>query len=491
MIKNNSIGLNVQKALCALFLFIILSVTASQCFAESKTSEKKNTCRQYSDMMSSLFYFIQQNYVDEVDPEVLYEGAIRGMLESLDDPYSSYLDKAEWRSLTDTTVGNFGGVGLQITKPYESTPEKPAYVEVAQPIENSPGAKAGIISGDLIIKIEDVDTSTISMEEVLGMLRGTVGEDVKVTIRRGKTLEFERVLTRAVIENPTVKYGMIENTKTGYIRISSFSANTAKNVQDALDSFKENKYDSLIIDLRNNGGGLLSSAVDIADKFIDSGVIVSTKSRLKYENSVYFASDKKTVVHNIPIVVLVNGASASASEILSGAFKDTKTAYLVGQKTYGKGSVQVPNSLLDSDGFKITVARYYSPSDVNIDKKGIMPDEEVLFPEFSEEEEERLEKLLSSNVIEKYVEEHAEMSEKNIETYASSLCKEYNLDGRVVRKLIRNEVDRTKPSRLYDMDYDVQLKKALEIVHSPDFAQKLSSVKTLKEMEEESEESKK
>ena len=475
----------MKKFFLSTTAILVLSIFSSQCFAQSQTptadAEMKRQ-KQYLDVINSLYYFIQQNYVEEVDPQKLYAGALKGMLESLDDPYSVYMDKSEWRSLTDTTVGNFGGVGLSITKPNKSTPEKPAYVEVAAPKDNSPGARAGIHSGDLIIAINGTDTSTITMDEVLGMLRGTVGESVNVTIRRGKKIEFECTLVRAVIENPTVSFDMIGDT--GYIRISEFSVKTAERVQEALDSFKEKNYKSLIIDLRNNGGGLLSSAVDIADKFIDEGPIVSTKSRIDYENSVYFADRKKTVVRGIPVIVLINRGSASASEILSGALKDTHTAYLVGERTFGKGSVQIPNGLINNDGFKITVARYYTPSDVNIDKTGIMPDREVAYPEFSEEEEKAFGELMDSDEISAYVEEHPDMSEADIAAYSEVLEKKYPLEPRVIRKIVRNNVDHTKPMRLYDLDYDIQLNAALDIIKNENFTELMTSSKTLAEMQE-------
>ena len=326
------------------------------------------------------------------------------------------------------------------------------------------------------------------MDEVLGMLRGTIGETVTVTIRR-KTVEFDRVLVRALIENPTVKFGMIGGI--GYIRISEFSTNTAERVQDALDSFrKEKKYSGLIVDLRNNGGGLLASAVEIADKFIDSGVIVQTKSRLDYENSVYHANAEKTVVKNIPVVVLINRASASASEILSGALKDTKKAYLVGEKSYGKGSVQIPSGLVNKDGFKITVARYYSPLDVNIDKRGIRPDLEVLYPEFTDEQKTEWERLEKDNVISTYVESHPDMTEAQIATYANQLRKTYRLEESFLRKIIRNEVGRTKPAMLYDLDYDIQLKAAIDVLGQKDFAKLLKDSKTLRDQLEEDEKAK-
>lgn len=482
------IAIKLLKTARALSVFIVFSVFASQCFSQSNSSSSTGIDsakqRQFLKVIDQLYYFIQQNYVEDVDPQILYEGALKGMLGALDDPYSVYMGQSEWRSLTDTTVGNFGGVGLSITKSPVSTEEKPAYVEVAEPIENTPGAKAGIQSGDLIIAIDGVDTSTITMDEVLGMLRGTVGESVTVRIRRRNSLEFERTLVRAVIQNPSVKYGMIQGEKIGYLRLTEFSVNTASKVQEALDSFKAASFNGLIIDLRNNGGGLLDSAVDIADKFIDEGVIVSTKSRLAYENAVYYAARNKTVVRGIPIVVLINRATASASEILSGALKDTKTAYLVGEKSFGKGSVQVPRGLVNNDGFKITVAKYYSPSDTNIDKIGIKPDLEILYPELTEEEQNDWHALEESGAIADYVERSQDMTESEIASYAKSLRKKYNLEERLLRKMIRNELDRTRPPRLYDLDYDSQLNAAIEVIKSGNFWELMSSVKTLKEQQE-------
>ena len=268
------------------------------------------------------------------------QGRMKGMLEALDDPYTSYIDSESilGRNLQDTTTSAFGGVGLSITKPYESTPEKPAYVEVASPIEDTPGWKAGIQPGDLILEIDGTSTPEITMDEVLDRLRGPVGTDVSVLIRRGKALEFPVTLTRALIEVPTVKFGMMDNG-IGYLRIIEFTPLTPDRVQDALDSFREAGYTSLLIDLRNNPGGLITSVVDVADKFVGDGVIVSTKSRVTYENREFRAKSGTSVVPaGFPIVILINKGSASASEILAGALKDYHLAYLVGETTYGKGS---------------------------------------------------------------------------------------------------------------------------------------------------------
>lgn len=449
-------------------------------------AEKALKTRQYTEMMRSVFSFVEQNYVDEVDPTVLYEGAMKGIMDALGDPYTVYLDSSQMRSMNDTTVGNFGGVGLSISKASVSTPEKPAYVEVVSPIENTPGWKAGIQAGDLILAIDGTNTADITMDEVLARLRGEVGKPVKVHMKRGKNMEYDATLIRAIIEVPTVKYEMIGND-IGYLRIIEFTPQTPERVQEALDSFAKSGYKSLIIDLRNNPGGLITSVVSVADKFIDSGTIVSTKSRLQSENMAFTAKKATTTApRSMPIVVLINKGSASASEILSGALKDDHLAYLVGENTYGKGSVQQVIPLnLNNDGIKLTTARYYTPSDSNIDKVGIPPDREVLFPALTEEEEKAYLKVYQSDEIKKYVESHPNMSQSDIAAYAKTLKKTYNLEERVLRKLISNEVYRTKIQPLYDLDYDIQLVAAIDILRKESFVSLMRKTKTISELQEE------
>ena len=470
--------------------FFILSICASQCFAQSSAASTRTDNFLYLKKLNSIFDFVVQNYVDEVDPKVLYEGAMKGMMDSLGDPYTSYLDEATMRDLSDTTMGSFGGVGLSISKPTESKPDKPAYVEVASPIEDTPGAKAGILAGDYITEIDGESTVEMTMQDVLNHLRGEVGKPVKVTILRGKNLKFTVELVREMIEVPTVKYGMIGNT--GYMRLIQFTPETPVRVQDALDSFKANPdFKNLIIDLRDNPGGLITSAVEIADKFIDEGPVVTTKSRLDFENAVYSANPKKTVVKNIPIVILINQGSASASEIVSGALKDNHLAYLIGVRTYGKGSVQQVIPLSKFEEIKMTVARYYTPSDTNIDKIGIPPDLEVAYPKLTEEDEKAYSALIDANIIGPYVEEHPGMTEEDIAEYVVELKKSYNLELRLLRRLIRIQVNRTKPTALYDLDYDIQLNAALDFLkNTKDFSKVVKATKTLKELQIESEKQK-
>lgn len=478
------------RTVCSALSFFVLSIFASQCFAQSSASTDRTTSFQYLKKLNSVFEFVQKNYVDEVDPKILYEGAMKGLMNSLEDPYTSYLDESTMRDLSDTTNGNFGGVGLYISKPVESKPGKPAYVEVSSPMEDTPGAKAGILAGDYLVEIDGKPTAPMTMQDVLANLRGEAGTPVTVKVLRGKNLTFTVDLVRAQIEVPTVKYGMIGNT--GYMRLIQFTPDTPVRVQEALDSFKKDQnFKNLIIDLRDNPGGLITSAVSIADKFIDEGPIVTTKSRLDFENSTFSAKANNTQIKNIPIVVIINHGSASASEILSGALKDNHLAYLVGQRSYGKGSVQQVIPLSKDEEIKMTMARYYTPSDTNIDKIGIPPDLEVSYPKLTDEDEKAYSSLVESNEITAYVEQHPDMTEAQIASFAEELNKTYKLDMRLLRRLVRIQATRTKPTPLYDLDYDIQLKAALDLLkETKDFKELVKSTKTLKELQQEAEKAK-
>ncbi len=476
-----------MKKIIKIIYFAIL-LLASQCFAESSIgNDTKVSSFQYVKKLNSVFDFVLQNYVEELDPKILYEGALKGMMDSIGDPYTVYLDMNTMRELNDTTTGAFGGVGLSISKASESTVEKPAYVEVASPIEDTPGAKAGIQSGDLITAVDGLPTGPMTMNDVLLHLRGEVGTPVTVSILRGSNIKFDVTLIRALIEVPTVKYGMIEGSKTGYVRLIQFTPETASRLQVAIDFFKSSDYKGLIVDLRDNPGGLITSAVDVANKFISQGPIVSTKSRLLFENHQFTSSkDTTTVNTDIPIVVLINKGSASASEIVSGALKDYHIAYLVGERTYGKGSVQQVIPLSNTDGIKLTMARYYTPSDVNIDKIGIPPDLEVLnMPALSKLQEEKYVELMKSNEISKIVDSNKDMKESDIAAAAKKLSAAYPLDERLLRRLIRIQVQRNHPAPLYDMDWDLQLKQAISIINDGKFKRLVSNTKTLKQLQEE------
>jgi carboxyl-terminal processing protease len=463
-------------ALCG--VFILASVPR----ADAQGTEQ-DTARRYISIIQNVFDFIRNHYVEQVDPQAIYEGAMSGMFQALGDPYSAFLPESEMSDLNDTTQGNFGGVGLYISKPVGERPDgSPPYVEVASPIEDTPGWRAGINPGDLIIEINGESTDKLTMDEVLGRLRGTPGVEIKLLIRRGEKLEFPVSLTRAIIEVPTVKHAMIGDI--GYLRLLTFTPMSVDRTREALEGFAAQNYKSFILDLRNNYGGLLQSAVGISDLFLEGGVVVSTKSRIPAENAVFTARRAAMVPANIPIVVLINRGSASASEIVAGALKDRGRAYLVGEKSYGKGSVQQVYPL-DKAGFRITTARYYTPSDVNIDKIGIPPDREVLFPEITGEDAEKLNVLIATNRIPSFIKANPEASAAQVEALAKELNGEYNIDTALLRRLIRNEQTRTVIAPVYDLEYDVQLQEAVNILQSGNYGQLMRATKTLKALQDE------
>ncbi|MDR2314381.1 MAG: S41 family peptidase [Spirochaetaceae bacterium] len=442
--------------------------------------------RPYVSIIQNVFDFIQRNYVDEIDPQVLFKGAMDGMFESLGDPHSSFLPQSEMDDLRDTTSGRFGGVGLYISKPQETNPDgTPPFVEVASPIEDTPGWRAGINPGDLIIEINGEPTDVLSMDAVLSRLRGVPGTTVNLLIRRGGGLEFPVVLTRAIIEVPVIKYEPIGGI--GYMRIISFTPMTVARAREALEKFNTAGCTSLIVDLRNNPGGLLDAAVGVCGLFLDGGVVVSTKSRIDAENYVYNAGHRSVVPQDMPVIVLINRGSASASEIVAGALKDRGRAYLVGEKSFGKGSVQKIFPVGENAGFRLTTARYFTPSDVNIDKIGIPPDREVLFPEFSAGDTEKLNEVIAANVIPVFVKENPQASAAQVNAFVEEIHVRYGLEPSLLRRLVRNEQNRTVIAPVYDLEYDVQLQEAVNILRSGNYTQLMKTSKTLKVLQEEAE----
>jgi carboxyl-terminal processing protease len=467
-------------ALCGIFILISVPQAPAQAKGQEKAGQDT---RRYTAVIQQVFDFIQRHYIEEVDPKMIYEGAMTGMLNALGDPYSNFLPESEMTDLNDTTQGSFGGVGLYISKPVGDRPDgKPPYVEVAAPIEDTPGWRAGINPGDLIIEINGESTDTLTMDEVLARLRGMPGAEVNLLIRRGEKLEFPVTLVRAIIEVPTTKYAMIGDM--GYLKLITFTPMTVDRAQEAINDFRAKKYKGLILDLRNNYGGLLNSAVDISSLFLDGGVVVSTKSRIPSENYVFNTRRSSLVEPEIPVIVLINRGSASASEIVAGALKDRGRAYLVGEKSFGKGSVQQVYPL-DNSGFKITTARYYTPSDVNIDKIGIPPDREVKFPEYTDADAEKLAELIKSNKITAFIKGSPEASLEEIDLYARVLAREYQLDVPLLRRLIRNEQNRTSIAPVYDLEYDIQLQEAVKILQKENYGLLMKTTKTLKALQEE------
>jgi carboxyl-terminal processing protease len=409
-------------------------------------------------MFENVLADIQKNYVDEVDPKKLIDGALKGMFEALNDPYSAYLTADDMRDLGDTITGRFGGVGLFISKVEGG-------VEVISPIEDTPAYRAGVNTGDLIVEVDGQSVVEWTIDQVQAVLRGTPGTSVTMTILRGKSLRLEVPVVRAVIEVPTVKKDMIPDG-IGYLRIIQFTPLTPERVEEALRGFERSGYRGLVLDLRFNGGGLFSAAVDVANFFLSRGPIVSTRSRIPAENQVFYASGRRMIVaEQLPVVVLINRGSASASEILAGALQDTHRATVVGEKSYGKGSVTWVRSL-GEQGYRLTISRYYTPVGKNIDKVGIIPDVEIKEPQLSEQEEKAVSALIEQNLLRDFVVEHPQPTEAQIQAFIGGLAaRKIELQERYIRRLIRNEANRTNNNPpVYDLEFDQALQKAVELL---------------------------
>ncbi|TFG61266.1 MAG: S41 family peptidase [Spirochaetales bacterium] len=457
------------SALFAVFL-IVLTLAPAVLVQSDKTPQ--NDTETFSRLFQQVFDFVKQNYVDEIDSQTLFEGAMKGMFDSLKDPYSTYLTVTDMQDLTDTTSGKFGGVGMYITKPVapepgtESVEKFYPFIRIVAPIEGTPAAKAGINAGDYIVKIENESTEGMSSDDAVEKLRGTAGSSVTITIMRNESIVFPVTLVRAVIEVPTVKYAMMPGN-IGYIRIIQFTPLTDDKVKEGISYLKSYNYKGLVIDVRQNPGGLLTSVVETADFFLSEGTIVSTRSRIPSENAVFSATPSVLVPKEIPIVVLIDKGSASASEILAGALKDTGRALLLGEKSYGKGSVQQVKSI-GAGGFKLTMSRYYTPSGVNIDKIGIQPDKEVKERDFTAAENEAYKKLIQENLIRSFVEKNPNPSGDNIISFVAELHqKGISLEDRLLRRLIRNEVNRTNNAPpIFDLEFDLVLQEAVKTLQS-------------------------
>lgn len=304
------------------------------------------------------------------DPQSAYN-AIRESLETLGDPYTRFLEPGEYEELTSQTSGELSGIGIQL-----GVNQKTSKLTVIEPIPNSPASEAGLKAGDQIVLIDGKPTESMSLEQASAQIKGEVGSEVKLTISRGTEADFEVAIARAQIELPSVSYTLNEeqDSKVGYIKLDEFSSHAAEQMQQAIEDLSNKKASGFILDLRGNPGGLLFSSVEIARLWMQKGAIVSTIDR-KGGNEKFSAEGK--ALTDLPLVVLVDGFSASASEILAGALKENHRAKVVGSRTYGKGTVQSVHPLSDGSGLAVTIARYYPPSGIDINKKGIAPDIQV------------------------------------------------------------------------------------------------------------------
>ncbi len=346
-------------------LFLILFISSKSLHS----ANDETTIYEKIDIFSDVLDKINKEYVDEINQNEVMDAAINGVLQSLD-PYSAYMSPESFDSMRTETSGEFGGLGIEVSM-------EAGVVKVISPLDESPAYEVGVKAGDYIVKINEHQVQGKTLSEAVDLMRGPVGSDIEITVRRigeRKALVFN--ITRKIIKIQSVKSKKIDKN-IGYIRLTAFNENSSSQVRKKIREFNKDKnIKGYILDLRNNPGGLLSQAIKISDFFLSNGEIVSTKSRKENENRKWFANEGD-ILNGKTLLVLINNGSASASEILAGALKDHKRAILIGETTYGKGSVQSIIPLKNKGAIRLTISKYYLPSGVSISEVGVDPDIEV------------------------------------------------------------------------------------------------------------------
>ena len=350
-------------------IFFIISIFFLKFSTFNPVVAAENDVYKKIDLFGEVLEKINKEYVDEINQSESMDAAIDGLLQSLD-PYSAYMSPEIFNEMQTETSGEFGGLGIEVNM-------ESGVVKVISPIDDTPASRAGIKAGDYIIKIDDIQVQGKSLSEAVDLMRGPVGSSIILTVRRigqKKALTFE--IVREIIQIKSVKADLLKNN-VGYLRLTSFNENSGDQIREQIKEFEKNEnINSYILDLRNNPGGLLSQAIRISDFFLDNGEIVSTKSRKASENRKWFAK-KGDLIGGKTLVVLINYGSASASEIVAGALQDHKRAIILGENSYGKGSVQSIIPLKNKGAIRLTVAKYYLPSGKSISEVGVSPDIEI------------------------------------------------------------------------------------------------------------------
>jgi len=467
----------VSVFILILFSFPILAEVAEEVDVEqgdgAKIHETDDVYRQL-ELFSTALSYVLINYHEDLTKDQLDEatsGAIRGLLQSLGDRYSFYQPgEHRKREQENLFYAKFGGLGIRIL------PSPDGFVNIVQPMPGTPAMKAGLHSGDKIIKVNDESIQNKAMSDVVDTLRGEVGTDVTITIlRSGRDMPFDVTITRGIINFPSVNSTMLENG-IGYVSISSFTAETAKELAKKLAELREQNMRALIMDLRNNTGGMMSSAVAVSDAFLSEGNIVSTDGKLDQFDSRYDAGKNVLCPMDMPLALLVNKNSASGSEIVAGAIKDHKRGVLVGQKTFGKGVVQQRFPLEDHGAISITVSIYKTPNGNWIHGKGIEPDVEIEQPNILEDaDDEMLKKFYKGEYIDKfvydYLDKHQDQDPKEqfqaLIDMLPELMKtleedEIELSDKIVRWYVRRTFASTKYKPNIDLENDLQLATAIQ-----------------------------
>lgn len=447
--------------------FLLVGLASTRFSQEEKINEG-------FEIFNRILNIIMENYVDKVDAQKIFYGAYKGLVNSLDDPYSVFLEPKEAKEMEIGIRGKFGGLGIRIGI-------KDGILTVIAPIEGTPAFKAGLQPGDKIIEIDGESTEGITLDEAVKKLRGTPGTKVKLKIaREGVEEPIEVTITRAEIKIKAVGLHTVLPEGIGYVKLRDFNQNAPSELREVLLEFKRKKVKGIILDLRNNPGGLLGAAVIIANYFIPEGMIVEEKGRNPEFNRKHYAKKSLCIFPETPLVVLVNKGSASASEIVAGAIKDHKRGVLVGETTFGKGSVQTKYDLPDGSSLKLTIAKYYTPSGKCIHGVGIKPDVFVAAPEISEKERKALSEIKEKGLIREFYLKHKNFKEEDIKKFYNKLKKEgYEVGYNWIKYLVEQEASlyKGKEGEVLDVALDPQLKNAIDILKAYEVFQKKKALR--------------
>ncbi len=453
---------NKERYIWIAVLTLTVILFSSLYLTDTMSSNRTSNMFLYGRIFEQTLKIVRNNYVDpkKAKAKSLYFGAIEGLLKSLDDQHTSFLSPKIWKELRESLDGKFEGLGIHIGI-------RDDMLTVIAPIEGSPAWKEGLHPNDIIYKIEGKPTKGITLTEAVTKLRGKRGTKVTITIvRQGAPKPFKVTITRDVIKIPSIRYDMIDN-KTGYIRIIQFQSNVVVDMRRGLKKLYKKGMKKLVLDLRNNPGGYLGKAADIVDLFISKGRIVSSKGRISIDDQVFYAHSFNTACRHTPLIVLINKGSASASEIVAGAIKDTNRGVVVGLKSYGKGSVQRVIQLASGDeefGLKLTTAYYYTAAGRLIHEKGIKPDFEIKTKDYTLEEILAQRIISKKDLVKKFVKRVRKPNTSHIKAFHKRLQKQnLPIPIRLLAKMIYNELHKTDMPPVFDLEWDIQLQEALKI----------------------------
>ena len=437
--------------------FILLPI--ERAFAISREAEK------YLQIFHEVSTLIEADFVESVEDKNIFLGAIKGMIGSLGDPHTRFMEEEDFKQLQEETRGSFGGVGIEVT-------QQDGALVVITPIDDTPAQRAGMLPQDRIIEINGLSTEKMGIPEAIKVMRGAAGTPVTLKIKRKTQKEpISFTLNRELIKIQFLKSAFIEKEKVGYIRLSQFMGRetTAGEFKKIVRDFQEKKAAGIVVDLRSNPGGLLDLSIDLSDLFLPEGKdIVSVKGRGEKLIKVYKSTTSQDKILDTPMVVLLNNGSASASEIFAGAMQDNKRGTILGNQSFGKGSVQNIYPLSHKTGIALTIQKYYTPSGVSIHKKGITPDLVInqLIPD--EDEKTNLDKLMKGNIIATFVSENPGYNDKNSSIFIDQLNKKgFKLRPEIAKYILKREYSLGLPTPVYDREFDLQLNKAIDLIANP------------------------